>query len=71
VLLSRVLGRIFGPKKDEVAGSRRQLKIKELHNFDNPKYSNDYWVSELCLLSGTQNTRKQNVSGTGYISVLR
>jgi hypothetical protein len=30
---NRVLRRIFGPKRDEVAGARRKLHNKELHNF--------------------------------------
>jgi hypothetical protein len=30
---NRVLRRIFGPKRDEVAGSWRKLHNEELHNF--------------------------------------
>jgi hypothetical protein len=29
---NRVLGRIFGPKREEVAGSWRRLHNEELHN---------------------------------------
>jgi hypothetical protein len=32
VLENRVLRRIFGPKRDEVAGDWRQLHNEELHN---------------------------------------
>jgi hypothetical protein len=32
VFESRVLRRIFGPRRDEVTGSRRKLHDKELHN---------------------------------------
>jgi hypothetical protein len=33
VLENRVLGRIFGPKSDEVIGGWRKLHNEELHNF--------------------------------------
>jgi hypothetical protein len=33
--------------------------------------SQKYWVSGLCPSSGIQNTRKHNVSETGFVSVLR
>jgi hypothetical protein len=32
VFENRVLGRIFGPKRDEVTGEWRKLPIGELHN---------------------------------------
>jgi hypothetical protein len=32
VLENRALGRIFGPKRDEVAGSWTKLQNEELHN---------------------------------------
>jgi hypothetical protein len=32
VLGNRVLGRIYGPKRDEVTGERRKLLTEELHN---------------------------------------
>jgi hypothetical protein len=33
VLENRVLRRIFGPKREEVAGGLRKLHNEELHNF--------------------------------------
>jgi len=32
MLKKRVLGRIFGPKRDETPGGRRRLQNEELHN---------------------------------------
>jgi hypothetical protein len=39
-----VLGRIFGPKRDEVTGGRRKLHNEELHNMY--LYNYDYYVEE-------------------------
>jgi hypothetical protein len=34
VFENRVLGRIFGPKRDEVTGGWRKIHNEELHNLD-------------------------------------
>jgi hypothetical protein len=39
VFESRVLRRIFGPKRDEVTGRRRKLHNEELHNLYSPSIS--------------------------------
>jgi hypothetical protein len=41
-----VLRRIFGPKKEEVAGRWRKLHNQELHNLFFAKYNYDYKVEE-------------------------
>jgi hypothetical protein len=44
VFLNRALRRMIRLKKDEVAGGRRKLQIKELHNFENLKSSNAGYI---------------------------
>jgi hypothetical protein len=36
VFENRVLGGIFGPKRDEVTGGSRKIRYEELHNFHSP-----------------------------------
>jgi hypothetical protein len=40
---NRVMMRIFGPKSEEVAGGRRRLLNKELHNFYASNGGRDWW----------------------------
>jgi hypothetical protein len=41
-----VLRRIFGPKREEVTGGRRELRNEELHNLSSQQYNHDNQIIE-------------------------
>jgi hypothetical protein len=56
---NRVLGRIFGPKEDEVTGDWRKLHNKELHNlYSSPnimiKSRRMRWVGHVARMWGAE-----------------
>jgi hypothetical protein len=64
---NRVLRRVFGPKRDEVAGERRKLHNKELNDLCHTKYyAGDQIENEMggaCSMYGGKERRIQGFGG--------
>jgi hypothetical protein len=65
---NRVLGRIFGPKRDEVTGEWSKLHKEELHDLNSSPYWGDQIIKknemgEACGTYGGQESRTQGFGG--------
>jgi hypothetical protein len=59
---NRVLRRIFGPKREEVAGDWRRLQNEELHNLRASSCIQHTWRDEKFI----QNFLSENLNGTAF-----
>jgi hypothetical protein len=57
VLENRVLRRIFGRKRDEVAGGWRKLHNEELHNFYSTLQVKEHEMGIACSTNGRRGMR--------------
>jgi hypothetical protein len=66
VFENRVLGRIFGPKRDEVTGEWRKLHNEELHNlYSSPDITMQVKANEVGGECSTHGRGEKSVQGSG------